>query len=79
MYSKKIQEKDNTFKSLIIYSVIFSALVLFSWYYFLWPKSRWYHLKEQVYFLIFPVCIFFLTISIKKIFVFFLKGKMQNI
>lgn len=75
MYSKNIQEKNNTFKNLMIYPAIFSVLVFFSWYCFLWSESRWYHLKEQVYFLIFPVCIFFLTISIKKIFVFFLKGK----
>ncbi|NLW26621.1 hypothetical protein [Acetivibrio saccincola] len=75
MHPKGIQEKNNIFKELIVYPLIFVALVFLSWYYFLLPEGRWYHAKEQVYFLIFSVCAFFLAISIKKIFVFFLKGK----
>lgn len=75
MHPERIQGKNNIFKNLLIYPVIFSALVFFACYFFLWPESRWYHIKEQVYFLIFPVCVYFFTISIMKTFVFFLKGK----
>ncbi|MDQ2087875.1 hypothetical protein RBH29_15700 [Herbivorax sp. ANBcel31] len=75
MYFKRTQEKDESLKKIAIYPVIFSVLMLFSWYYFLWPEARWYYAREQVYFLIFSVGVLLLVVSIRKFLVFFLKGK----
>lgn len=75
MYSKNIQKKNNTFISIGTYPMFFSVLMFFSWYFFLSPEGRWHHAKELVYFLIFPVCVLFLTISIERIVKFLLRGK----
>ncbi|TYQ12830.1 UNVERIFIED_CONTAM: hypothetical protein Cloal_3865 [Acetivibrio alkalicellulosi] len=75
MYQSKALVGAEPIKKLLIYPALLLSIMLISSYYFLLPESRWYSFRERLYFLIFSTAIVFLSLSVKRFIIFFLRGK----